>query len=190
MNLFFIAICRRGLPPWSSTRGRVCLCGRRKEAAFRPGCECAFLRDACELFIVPISKGTGYMCELAASKRKAGCGLNRDLHKNETVFTWWTEGQGKSWGRRWTQEGFLSVFWIAHKGPMCVCGGSGGVLWYFGDSWRTSLKMPKKTWKMDGFGWFCLFCFILLEFSLSSTYLCTHTLQTMILYNFESLKNF
>lgn len=125
MNLSFIAVCRGRLPPWGSTRGRVCLRGRRKEAAFQPRCECAstFLREARGLFCC-FSEGIGHMLcvnkQPVEEKRECPhCGLWRErlTLESKAVLIWLGEGAcEKEWAERGDKwRSLLSIPWISGR---------------------------------------------------------------------------
>lgn len=125
MNLSLIAICRRWLPPWGSTRGRVCLCGRRKEAAFQPRCECASTLHEGSLWTVlsffwrdwlHIVHEPGHRHSALAVVHE-----QRGLLENQRQLSWvlgeragenrWGKGMGK-----W--RSFLSSPWISGRGTV------------------------------------------------------------------------
>lgn len=125
MNLCSVAICRGWLSPGGSTGGRICLCGRRKEAAFRPGCECIYILWEAHRLFCRFSEAVGHMLFVpAASEREEAVPLLWSLNGEDCLT-----GRGtpeKGWAKEMDKwRSFLSILWTLGRGM--ILGFSGGV---------------------------------------------------------------
>lgn len=135
MNFSFIAICWGWLPPWGSTRGRVCLRSRRKEAAFQSGCECAstFLRGKFVSCSTIFQKGLVMLHmnqQPVKGKRQSPCcgpWTEKLTWESKVAFIWLGRGlwEGVSRGDGQTKKS-TGTSWISGRGAV-YSGLSGGI---------------------------------------------------------------